>query len=144
MSIVMPTKASSTSPMPTVRPRIPFQPVVGRSEPRSGIDPSVFPSQIKAGPGNPIVTSGGHTSGSSITSAAASLLCRSTMIRKLGTVSDQRQPNASHYCGVSAGIHQRRRRERQCQCDRAERRSCSNTATDSTPTVYGSSPYRSG
>ena len=105
------------------------------------LDPSVFPFQIKAGAGNPIVTSGGLTSGSSLTSSSS--------IVTVPIYDDTQAPvqfpaNVNQTPVTIVGFLQ-------VFINGIDARGnvnvtvlnvvgCSNTATDSTPTVYGSSP----
>lgn len=105
------------------------------------LDPSVFPFQIEAGAGNPMVTSGGITSGSSITSTASIV---SVPIYDDTQVPVQFPSNVAQAPVTIVGFLQvfingvdTNGNPNVTVLNVA---GCSNTATASTPTVSGSSP----
>jgi hypothetical protein len=105
------------------------------------LDTSVFPFQIKAGAGNPMVTSGGIPSGSSITSASSIV---TVPIYDDTQVPVQFPPNVNQAPVTIVGFLQvfingvdTNGNPNVTVLNVA---GCSNTATTSTPTAFGSSP----
>jgi len=105
------------------------------------LDPIPFPFQIKAGAGNPMVTSGGLTSGSSVASSSS--------IVTVPIYDDTQAPvqfptNASQAPVTIVGFLQVFIKDidgsGNVNVTVLNVAGCSNTATDLTPSVYGTSP----